>query len=928
MDNNDKNNKLKILTFNVNGLASRKWELELLLNDHPCDLICLQETKTKEKPLIRGYDCVKFTPRGPGVLGTAIFSKICEDTIDDNLPSLHKGMETVSATIHLPKNKSVRIISTYNSPQNKIPVDEISKLSKGNIVTLLVGDTNAKIDIPLHRNTNANGDALDQECSKGEIIAITAPTYTRYDPGGRDPSAIDMIICDTRHAHLIDSIEVLKDIGSDHRPVLVTLTLLKKNTTPTVCSRKPIFDKADWLEYRCQMSSKLQNASEIRSNKPSIDGSVIFVEESIQNTDQNSIPRRKPFQPSSKPIPQYILDIIHRKEHLRNRVNKYRETWYRPEVRRLEKKIRKELDKYELTETQKKWENSSDKSPHGYYKLAKEIISPSMGKSTFPLKDDHGIRIDKDEDKARVFRELYQDIYSAPPPNEIYEDLENEANDYYNYIREKYAEVKEREWPEGKKPTCDRARIIRVLKNTTNTAPGEDQIYYDHIKNLPVDALDYLAELYQTCLRCCYWPQRWKLGLTCLFPKPNKDHSLPKSYRPLTMLSAVGKTLERIYNEDLTEELEETGIIPDSQAGFRPGRSTQDQLFRLIQDATTSVTNGSITMATLFDIEKAYDKIWKQGLALKLRGKLRETTIAMILDYLSDRSIRLKVNNAISESVHLLAGTPQGSIISPNIFNLSVHDIPQPKQKKNKNPDANLSQYADDIGTWANAREYWTVREKLQLYNNEIIQWCSKWKIKLAEAKTQLIAFTKPTKLKKSSVYQYIGETRVEHSDTVTFLGVTMDTDMSWRTHSDQLNKRLKQRVQLFAGITGSRNRPKAGTEISLKIFKSMIEPLIYYAPAALCARPKKYFDKQDELLARAARLALHIPFSISRKYTTENAKLEESLPKTLRLAKNYMTNEKRACSTKKFFNDRIVKSKKKYNTKIQSPAWAIKSVL
>ena len=394
------------------------------------------------------------------------------------------------------------------------------------------------------------------------------------------------------------------------------------------------------------------------------------------------------------------------------------------------------------------------------------------------------------------------------------------------------------------------------------------------------------------------------------------------------MLSVLGKTYERVINMDLTKEIEERNILPESQAGFRSGRSTQDQLFRLVQDATSSITKGNITMTTLFDIEKAYDKIWKQGLALKLKGKLPENYIAIIMDYLTGRSIRVKVNETTSDPVFLLAGTPQGSILSSCIFNLSVHDIPQPKANNRNKQDTNLSQYADDIASWTNAREYWTVRDKLQKFNDEIIRWCTKWKIKLAESKTQLIAFTKPNKLKKSSVYQQIGDARIEHSitNTVTFLGITLDSGMTWKTHSEELNQRLKQRVQTFAAITGSRLKPKAGNEISMKILKSMIEPLVYYAPTALCARPEKYFETQDQLLARAARMALHIPFSISRDYTMKSANLESSKKKTLRLAKQYMTNEKRAKNTKTYFNESILNSTIKYNTKLISPAWAMKS--
>ena len=91
---------------------------------------------------------------------------------------------------------------------------------------------------------------------------------------------------------------------------------------------------------------------------------------------------------------------------------------------------------------------------------------------------------------------------------------------------------------------------------------------------------------------------------------------------------------------------ERNNIIPDSQSGFRANRSTQDQLFRLINDAATSIGKGEHTMVTCFDIEKAYDKIWREGLALKLKMiKLPETLIALILDFLSNRQIQLKVND-------------------------------------------------------------------------------------------------------------------------------------------------------------------------------------------------------------------------------------------------------------------------------------------
>ena len=117
-----------------------------------------------------------------------------------------------------------------------------------------------------------------------------------------------------------------------------------------------------------------------------------------------------------------------------------------------------------------------------------------------------------------------------------------------------------------------------------------------------------------------------------------------------------------------------------------------------------------------------------------------------------------------------------------------------------------------------------------------------------------------------------------------------------------KLVKKLKQRVGLFASITGTIHHPRANNELSLKIMKAMIEPVIYYAPSALCSRPQKYFEDQDKFLAKAGRLALHIPKTIGRKYVQENASISPSKERTLELALQYITNDKRSPSVKESF--------------------------
>ena len=115
----------------------------------------------------------------------------------------YDGLELVGIDVILPTKRPVRIIRVYVSPRfnNSIQTRRrqiINNLREQLEIThpsFLVGDFNAKMQIPQHTHTNPLGDELTElnECGK---IRIHIPSdFTTYDPGGRDPSVLDLLIC-------------------------------------------------------------------------------------------------------------------------------------------------------------------------------------------------------------------------------------------------------------------------------------------------------------------------------------------------------------------------------------------------------------------------------------------------------------------------------------------------------------------------------------------------------------------------------------------------------------------------------------------------------------------------------------------------------------------------------------------------------------
>ena len=109
--------------------------------------------------------------------------------------------------------------------------------------------------------------------------------------------------------------------------------------------------------------------------------------------------------------------------------------------------------------------------------------------------------------------------------------------------------------------------------------------------------------------------------------KKNKDPQNISSYRPISLTSVLGKWMERVLNDRLRYFLESNNLLSQSQAGFRPNRTVEDQLIRVSQDISDGLQERRRTVLGLLDYSKAYDKVWKDGLMHKLVKKGISTKI-------------------------------------------------------------------------------------------------------------------------------------------------------------------------------------------------------------------------------------------------------------------------------------------------------------
>ena len=140
-----------------------------------------------------------------------------------------------------------------------------------------------------------------------------------------------------------------------------------------------------------------------------------------------------------------------------------------------------------------------------------------------------------------------------------------------------------------------------------SSSPGEDEILYSMIFNLPNSTKTFLLDILNNFWCSGTSHKSWKISIIIPVLKPMKDSSLPKNYRPIALTSCISKIYEHMINARLVWHLEYKNLLFNRKFGFRKNHSTVDPLMILSQEIQNAFAIQNQTIAVFFDLEKAYD---------------------------------------------------------------------------------------------------------------------------------------------------------------------------------------------------------------------------------------------------------------------------------------------------------------------------------
>jgi hypothetical protein len=422
--------------------------------------------------------------------------------------------------------------------------------------------------------------------------------------------------------------------------------------------------------------------------------------------------------------------------------------------------------------------------------------------------------------------------------------------------------------------TIGPGEVSLALKSCrTKSSPGADGITYAMLKRVPRKMLAILAQLYTVCLVIGYFPTCWKSAVVVMIRKQGKDGTVVSNYRPISLLSTVGKLFEKVITTRLYGHFKEKSFFNQWQRAYLTKKHAEEHTHRLTETIKLSQELRWTTTVISLDVEKAFDSVWHDGLRFKLSYiGLPVKLVRLLSSFLCDRTISVRVGKALSQPVTLRAGTPQGSVLSPLLYLVYVNDIPIHPMNK-----CDGAQFADDISLWTLAKSTKMTQLRLQRALRDLELWCSIWRIKLNVAKTQLVRF--PAKRKKKLELKLFGRT-ISEKNELTLLGVTFDQALTFGRHCRLKAKEAARRVGLLKRVSGQ--GWGASKRVLLNLYKQYIRPVMEYGSASIARAKKSNLALLQRVQNSALRTALRVPrrTRVSKLHRLANV---DPIPKRLR---------------------------------------------
>lgn len=631
---------LTIILYNCQCLSTHIADIDILLSTYTPQILILTGvgSKINNLPKISKYHWI--SQKGANSFGGVAF--LLHDTIKAKVINQELDFLIIEINLH---PKPILLGAIYIPPNKSIPQSLFDKYV--NKPFFIFGDYNAKHTDWLCNNNNTNGIQLKNWLDKTgcEMIYPNKPTSKRSS------AIIDFGITFDANGW---KAEVINEGTSDHYPILMQ--------APFSTGDNKFFRTTHWKVFTYFLECIFPYLNSLVYNHDAdyfLDLFSSFLSSTWDRTSQY-VPIKK-YRP---PWPPYLIQLARKLNKTRKKYRRMKSYTSLIEYLYWKQTYYNEKSIYIQTRTEKRISYISQ--GNNIWKYVHSSFHPYTP-SFKGLTTNNGIIKDHNEITSTL-ADYYEKHFKTPtinPNNPIHLDAVQSYMEYMqtpNIPLEKITlEEVEKSWKSAKqKKSTDTHGLSTFLLH---------QLPINYLKIITV-AFNKIAEKGEV-INSSKHAKVICLSKEGLYPKVDK-------LRPISLLSNIGKCFERIIHSRLIKWCTEKGIFIDEQSGFTSERRLQTRILSLVEDLKLTITaNNRPSLVVFVDFMSAFDRMWHPALLTTLlKLELPSPLLKWIFQWLSGRTMSIHVGEAVSRTINISVGTPQGSILAATLFRLHIHFLP------------------------------------------------------------------------------------------------------------------------------------------------------------------------------------------------------------------------------------------------------------
>ena len=760
---------IKFLQWNSKSIRPKRHELLNIISLYQPVIVALSETWLLPDSHFRvsGFSCLR-EDRNDGYGGSAILIRHSSPYSRIPLPSHSQQINAVAVRAF-----NISFLSAYiPHPSPSLFLELKSIISALPSPVLVLGDFNTHHTMWGCYYCDRFSPSLVDMIDDVDLCILNDGSPTRrVNPNQNPRTAVDLSLSSPSLASQLSWSVLPSTHGSDHFPILLSLNNTHSPTFNPYSTLKYNLKKANWAEYADSVDCMLGNLPESVNYENVVLCYDRFISVILSAADSH-IPKKRSIQNWMQFNPwwdQECSDSVDRRTSAEVTYAACMSMENFVEYLRSDAKFRKCIWKKKKLGWINFCESLSPRSSSSLVWTNVKRFRRSLNNVTSPNSNNPSIWLNDFADKLAPPFVPSHDLFISSPV-----ESSEEMDCPFSF-----------------------EELNNVLTDLKDTSPGEDGVSYSFITRLNEQSKRHFLNLVNIIFQSGIIPNSWKSQIIIPLLKPGKSSSDPNSYRPIALSSTVSKIVERLLKNRLEWIVESRNILAPSQFGFRKGLSTIDSLSVLTTDIRRAYAKGEYLVGVFLDVASAYDGV----LLPVLRQKLRQLSIPpkmshYICNLLTGKTVSVKHPLLTVPSRLVWKGLPQGSALSPLLYNLYTHDL-----ELSVNSFCNILQYADDIVLYYSSKSVEDITFRLNTALHYLNQWLSDHGLALSVAKCQAVVFTKKRIIPNFNIlYENVP---INFSENVKFLGIILDKRLNGIAHAEYLSRKCENGINALRAVSG-----------------------------------------------------------------------------------------------------------------------------